>query len=352
VRAIGRYVKPWNYDHLVAILGSSPYHVATAELALVQPCHVWLHEASLVGVHLGLGHASGSRQWAEQHVAGRLERDETAASRALVVDGDLLDAPRFDELGVRLLGETLDRARSVIVSSPQAADIVRSLRPDGAPVLVLPLAHPSVVPPAGPPPPHDVVAVGWLADNKSPELALDVLARLDGAVTLTFVGQSAGDTADRVRRLADAAGLADRVTLTGRLDDDAYTARLARSRVGLQLRTADRGEMSAATADLLAHGVPTVTTMVTAGASSPGLQVAPADAGALAAAVTALLDDPAWTAASADALARAAAWTIDDVARALVAWLDEADGLPTGTVRIAPPGGRGTAPLASPPLHD
>ena len=49
---------------------------------------------------------------------------------------------RFDELGVRLLGETLDRARSVVVSSRQAADIVRRLRPDGPPLLVLPLGHP------------------------------------------------------------------------------------------------------------------------------------------------------------------------------------------------------------------
>ena len=335
VRAIGRYAKPWDYDHLVAVLGSSPHHVATAELALAQRCHVWLHEASLVGVHLGLAHESGSESWARQHVVDRLARDETSMVRSTVRDDELLDAPRFDELGVRLLGETLDRARSVVVSSRQAADIVRGLRPDGPPVLILPLAHPPVVAPAGTPSPTDVVAVGWLAANKAPDLAIDVLARLAPDVTLTFVGPSAGDTADQVRQLASERGVGDRIAFTGRLDDAAYVDRIARSRVGLQLRTADRGEMSAAVTDLLAHGIPTVTTLTTAGASSPGLQVVAAEPDRLAAAVASLLDDAGWSAASADALDRAAAWTFDDVATALLSWLDEADHLSPGTVRDA-----------------
>ena len=89
-----------------------------------------------------------------------------------------------DELGVTLLGETLDRARSVIVSSRQAADTVRRLRPDGPPVLVLPLGHGATVEPARTPARGDIVAVGWLAANKSPELAIDVLSRLAPDVTL------------------------------------------------------------------------------------------------------------------------------------------------------------------------
>jgi glycosyltransferase involved in cell wall biosynthesis len=337
VRAIGRYAKPWDHDHIVAVLGSSPYHVATAELALAQPCHVWLHEASLVGVHLGLAHASGSRQWAEQHVIDRLARDETAATRALIAEDELLDAPRYDELGVRLLGATLDRARSVIVSSPQAADIVRDLRPDGAPVLVLPLGHPLPVAPTGVPRTPEIVAVGWLADNKSPELAVEVLARLPPPVSLTFVGPVVEETADRVRALAEAAGVADRVTFSGRLDDDRYRQQISSSRVGLQLRSADRGEMSAAITDLLAHGIPTVTTLATAGPPSPGLRVVDPDPDRLAGEVAALLDDDVWGTASADALERASRWTFDDVAAALMRWLEESGELAPGTVRHASP---------------
>lgn len=352
VRAIGRYVKPWDFDHLVAVLGSSPHHIATAELALAEACHVWLHEASLVGVHVGLAHQSGSERWAMRHVAERLERDESTTVRAAIGDDEILDAPRLDALGVRLLGETLDRARSVIVSSRQAADIVRGLRALGAPVLILPLGHPPTVSPVEVPGARDVVAVGWLAPNKSPELAVEVLRRLDPTVSLTFVGPWAGKTADEVRRLAELHDVGDRVSFTGRLDDDAYTARIARSRIGLQLRTANRGEMSAAITDLLAHGIPTVTTLATAGTSSPGLQVVQADPDLLAGAITLLLDDDAWSAASADALSRAAMWTFDDVAASLIAWLDDVDDLPPGTVHHASTNGIELAPLASPPLHD
>jgi glycosyltransferase involved in cell wall biosynthesis len=344
VRAIGRYAKAWDYDHLVAVLGSSPHHVATAELAVAERCHVWLHEASLVGVHLGLAHESGSETWARQHVAARLELDETDAVRSRIGAEDLLDAPRFDKLGVRLLGQTLDRARSVIVSSSQAADIVRDLRPNGVPILVLPLGHPPTAHSSGPPSGRDVVAAGWLAANKSPELALDVLARLDPAATLSFVGESSGDTAERVRRLAEAVGLSDRISFTGRLDDAGYAARIGRSRVGLQLRSAERGEMSAAVTDLLAHGIPTVTTLGTAGESSPGLQVIDADPVRLASAITPLFDDDTWTTASADALDRAARWNFDDVVDALLDWLDEADSVASGTVRHAGPGQGGERP--------
>jgi glycosyltransferase involved in cell wall biosynthesis len=336
VRAIGRYTADWNHDHIVAILGDSPSHIATAELALAVRCHVWLHDASLVGVHLGLANGSGNQEWAEQHAREQLRRNEVAATIALIGDDELLDPARYDALGVRLLGETLDNARSVIVSSSQAAGIVADLRPQHAPLLVLPLAHPPIVPPAHVPEPGAVLAVGWLTDNKSPDLALDVLARLDERATLTFIGPSLGDTAERVRGLAEAAGLGERVRITGRLDDDAYAARVARGRVGLQLRTAHRGEMSAAIADLVAHGIPTVTTLATAGPSSPGLTVVDRDADRIARAIAPLLvDDDAWRVASADALHRASQWTFDDVASALLDWIEDADGLPAGTVRYA-----------------
>ena len=64
------------------------------------------------------------------------------------------------------------------------------------------------------------------------------------------------------------------------------------------------------------------------------------------AAISPLLDDDTWAAASADAIARAERWTFDDVAAALLAWLDDVDDLPATTVRVHP------SPLASPPLHD
>ncbi len=53
MRAFGRYVKPWDVDHIVAILGYSVHHVATAELARTVPCHLWIHDDALQGVVFG-----------------------------------------------------------------------------------------------------------------------------------------------------------------------------------------------------------------------------------------------------------------------------------------------------------
>ena len=341
VRSLGRYHKPWDVDDVVAVLGSSPHHVATVELVGRVPCHVWLHEASLVGVHLGLAHASGSERWAVDRVREVAIAAESSDVLATLSDSDLLDAPLLDGLGVTLLRPVLDRARSVIVSSDRAAATVRRLRPDGPPLLVLPLASPAVdVARRTPPAAGGLVVVGWLAANKAPLVALDVLDQLssDHDATLTFVGPTTDEAADAVESAARRLGLTDRVTISGRVDDETYRARLLDARVGVQLRAGDRGEMSAAVVDLLAHGVPTVTNLSTAGPSSPGLRVVDLDVDALVAAISTLLtDDAAWVLASADALSRAAAWTFDDVARELLRWLDDVDDLDPATIRRVGP---------------
>jgi hypothetical protein len=53
VRAVGRYVKPWDVDHVVAVLGAAPEHLATSAMARAVPCHLWIHDDALVGVRFG-----------------------------------------------------------------------------------------------------------------------------------------------------------------------------------------------------------------------------------------------------------------------------------------------------------
>jgi hypothetical protein len=104
--------------------------------------------------------------------------------------------------------------------------------------------------------------------------------------------------------------------------------------------------MSAAVMDLVAAGVPTVTTLATAGPSSAGLKVVEHDLDSIVAAIEPLLiDDDAWMTASTDAVARAANWTFDDVARELLRWLDDVDDLDPTTIRRVGPS------VASPPPH-
>ena len=53
VRSLGRFVKPWDFDHIVAVLGAAPQHVATSGLARTVPCHLWIHDDALIGVRFG-----------------------------------------------------------------------------------------------------------------------------------------------------------------------------------------------------------------------------------------------------------------------------------------------------------
>jgi hypothetical protein len=53
VRALGRFVKPWDLDHIVAVLGAAPQHVATSAMARTVPCHLWIHDDALIGVRFG-----------------------------------------------------------------------------------------------------------------------------------------------------------------------------------------------------------------------------------------------------------------------------------------------------------
>ena len=53
VRAVGRFVHPWDFDEIVAVLGAAPDHLATSALARTTPCHLVVHDAALVGVRFG-----------------------------------------------------------------------------------------------------------------------------------------------------------------------------------------------------------------------------------------------------------------------------------------------------------
>lgn len=108
VRAVGRFVKPWDLDHIVAVLGAAPAHLATSALAQATPCHLWIHDDALLGVRFGANL------------------------------------------------QALEIARSVIVSSDEVVDAVRRATNRRCPVLVAP---PDTSPPA-----LASALSSWLAD--------------------------------------------------------------------------------------------------------------------------------------------------------------------------------------------
>ena len=333
--ALGRYVPVHDHDHVVVALGSSPYHASSVSVAERWPTHVWLHEASLVGCHVGIAHLSGNTEWAHRMLSDRL------GARAAEFD-DLLDGAEYHRRGVTFLEPVLNTARSVIVSSQAAADVIRRVMPGHPPMLVLPLAFPDLEPVVDPPA-RSLVTAGWLDSNKRPEVLVRVAARL--GVDITFVGEANGTSADAVRALASELGVAARVHLVGRVTNDEYDRHLRSHRVGIQLRDDASGQMSAAVNDLVARGIPVVTSMTShAAIAEGGLQhvVSTANDEAMANLVVDLVaplldDDNSWRAASATEARYAASWRFTDVSRRVARWLDESTNLPAGHLEMAEP---------------
>ncbi|HET6963706.1 MAG TPA: glycosyltransferase, partial [Acidimicrobiales bacterium] len=168
----------------------------------------------------------------------------------------------------------VERAAGVLVNSNAAR---RALLLDLAPMAWRPPLE--VVPPACPPvrpagtpsvaaDTETVVAFGVVSMGKRPDLLVDAAA-LAGC-RLAFVGPCPEVLEQLVMERATARGIADRVQVAGRVDDEAWWDWMERATLAVQLRDSAGGEMSAAVLDALAAGVPVVTNLASARDYPPG----------------------------------------------------------------------------------
>jgi glycosyltransferase involved in cell wall biosynthesis len=139
------------------------------------------------------------------------------------------------------------------------------------------------------------VALGVVSMGKRPDLLVDAAA-LAGC-RLAFVGPCPDVLQEVIRDRAATRDVTDRVEVLGAVDDQAWWGWMDRADVAVQLRDSSGGEMSAAVLDALSAGVPVLTNLASAHDYPEGtvhlLPDAAADAGHLAAALEALLADPA-----------------------------------------------------------
>jgi glycosyltransferase involved in cell wall biosynthesis len=319
---LGRYWYPHDVDHLIVSLGSSPYHAMSVARASEYACHVWLHEPTLVGCHVGIGHQSGSREWADDYMRDRL-RDCNVSER--LWPKDLLDAEAYHAAGIHFLEPVLRHARSVVVSSDEAAQKIRSIRADVS-ILVLPLAHEVCEPVAQWPSDQLVVSVGWIDASKRPDEVVESLARTNAR--LLFVGEASDEVQEQIMTLAEKLGMAARVSFTGRLSDDEYDRTLRSASLGIQLRlNGGRGERSAAVNDLRSRGIPVICDI--GYEESFSIDEIEQHAREL------LYEESVWKAASEESLAISRAWTFSDVSKALTAWVNRSPDQEAATIHQA-----------------
>jgi len=302
---LGRRIDPYSFDVLVCCLGNSAGHAQTVAVAAEVPTLLWLHEVRLPALHLAGRHGHAEVAAEMLPIVGRMYGWRTPTHAVADLGWSVQG---YAEAGLGLTSELVQGARGVIVSSASALRLLAADQPPHRPLppaFVIPLAAPVMnsgtvqrVPagkgPAGAP---TVVAAGVVAHQKQPERLIDAVGVLAGGhsgLALRFVGDVPDAYCDELRERARAAGVAERVTFTGRVATDRYRQELATATVAVQLRRSSYGESSAAILDALALGVPVLTNLASAAELPHGaVEVLPpgADAATIAARLDALLGD-------------------------------------------------------------
>jgi glycosyltransferase involved in cell wall biosynthesis len=309
------------YDRHVYCMGNSSFHGHVYEALLRRPGVVLAHDVRLVGFY----------GWHAQQL-------DPAQPSALMADwiremyGDRVDAERFRDAlpgredqetqGIFMSQEIQRHAELLIVHSRYAADILRLDRPpeqrEHAPIVVMPLALDPRVAPAVPIVEREplVVSLGVLDEVKGLAVLIEafaLVAKRHPTARLCLAGPAYRGVADHWRARARDFGVDDRVDIPGFLEASDYGRLLGEAAVAVQLRLMSNGEASAAVADALGAGLPTIATGHgwTLELPSDALVRVPRDVAAavLAAEIDNLLSEPSRRIALSRAAARYAAAT-------------------------------------------
>lgn len=302
-----------SYDRHVYCMGNSHFHHHVYDALQQRPGVVVCHDVRFGGFY-------GSYVEAERpgDPAGRLaERLAQQYGGRLGHDYRHVGPSPWEQsdLGIYLSADVQAAAEMLVVHSQYSADLLRlDTGPGGAspPVRVVPLAHPAVRPVRDRVVPDGgglIVSLGIVSAVKMPDVLIDALAQVRRTrpdARLIFAGGAPPAELAELREHADEAGVQDAVEVLGHVDDETWERLLDEAHVAVQLRRIQNGEASAAVADALAAGLPTVVTAQgwASELSDDLVEKVPLEltAPVLAQAILRVLDDPA----RADELSRAA----------------------------------------------
>jgi glycosyltransferase involved in cell wall biosynthesis len=265
-------------DRMLLCLGNSHHHLHVPEMCLAHGGVVLVHDVRMTALHCLRAAASPDRHQLSRIVEDRhgpeLGREiRVLENRAPVVDSFAEVRSRLEQANALLLRAAIPGAHSVCVHSRLAARLARlELQDSGIPVSVVPFGHPSPRTVKRRPTAGRITSFGMVEPEKQPALLVEAFAAVRKTMpqaTLRFVGPLGGGMADLLGRLAARLGVSEAVSWTDRVDEAAYRDELARAAVSVQLRAVVNGEASAAVADCLAAGIPTMVTAIGAHAELP-----------------------------------------------------------------------------------
>lgn len=271
-------VRPWQqfesraaeYDGVVYQMGNSPFHSHMVDLLARYPGIVVLHDFFLSsmfwhtdrhGGHPGLfagelAYSHGAAALADLAGADgdNVCRRRYPCNRRVLEQsiGVLVHSPGVHALLARYGLQALDSKVEVV---PQLRMLSPTLDPDARAAIRARLGFNA----------SDwlVCSFGFVADTKLSDrlvrALLDDRLSPDQSIHLIFVGElDGGAYGEQLQRLILDSGLAERIRITGFVNDQTYEDYLAVADAAVQLRALSRGETSRAVLDCLAHGIPLI----------------------------------------------------------------------------------------------
>jgi glycosyltransferase involved in cell wall biosynthesis len=290
------------FDRILYFMGNSRFHVDMLEALRRQPGWVLLHDVRLTGLYSEIHRLSPDRL-VDHSVGATLAELYPGRYRESLEAMESIPPHEAHRFGVWLTREVQDLAQQVLVHSSFGASVV-ALDTGSAVQVIYPLPCPTVGadPDPDPAPVRErpvIASFGIVSPVKQPEVLVSAMPLVLAAVPaarLVFAGEVEDHHRAELESQADELGVADCLEFTGHLDDDGFARAQESAAVAVQLRAITNGESSAAVAELLSLGVPTVVTELGAMTELPDDAVVKVDRAVtghdLAAVLIDLLTDP------------------------------------------------------------
>lgn len=252
------------FDQLLYFIGNSRFHIEAMRTLERHPGTVLLHDVRLTELYREL-HRLHPERLVNGTVGATLAATYPGRYRHEVEEMDTISQATADRFGILMASDVAANAEEMLVHSQFAATMLKVDTGIDAEV-PFEMPCPASVMPA---PAHTdgrspiIGSFGSVAPSKQPEKLIAALAtihRYAPGTRLRFVGSVEAHVADELLVIAERQGVAAFVEFIGTLDTEDFAKAQRRCTLAVQLRGFSNGESSAAVAELMAVGLPTVVT--------------------------------------------------------------------------------------------
>jgi glycosyltransferase involved in cell wall biosynthesis len=255
------------HDRVMYCMGNSSFHRHVYELLRARPGAVVAHDVRLTGFY---GWFAGVEQ--PEDPSGRLHERIEALYGPRIPEAALGAGPPSPELqsalGIFMTREIQQYAEQLLVHSRFALDVLeldRGVADRDVPVQIVPFGvpEPSLGARGAPGEQPLLISIGVVSEVKGLAaliVAFAILTETIPGARLAIAGPAEDAELERWRAYAREHAAGADVEITGHLSHSDFRELLDSAALAVQLRTVSNGEASAAAADCLAAGLPTIAT--------------------------------------------------------------------------------------------